>query len=125
MTLTPRAIDAVAPHQVVGEIRSTRPVWLAGVDRPLRCGPEPSPISHRLGDHLVWTDGCLRCDHRGSNGAEDCNRLIYLLGGGLVTPRNAPIYILTQVTVEEMRYMKCNRLDWEAVVSYLGIGLLP
>lgn len=114
-----------APHHVVSKIRTARPVWLASADVPLRCGPEPGPVSHRLGDQLVWMDGCLRCDKRTENGGQLCNRLIYLLGGGLVTTRGARIYVLTHVTPDELRHMKSERLDWEATVGYLGIGLLP
>ncbi len=44
-----------------------------------------------------------------------------LLGGGLRYD-DCPCYILVEVTSNEMLTMKRKRMDWDRMVSYLGLN---
>jgi hypothetical protein len=101
-----------------------RPVWLVVGDDPLTCSPDPVD-GHPLRDPLVWNDGALRCKHKDKKGVGECGRLIYLVGGGLVTPRSRPVVIVTRVSPEEMRHMREQRMDHDRALQYLGITLPP
>jgi hypothetical protein len=108
------------PGHIAGEVRvqSWRRVWVARSAGPLTCS-----AGHRFKDDaLVWAHGCLRCRHRASRESPgECGRLVYLVGGGLVTPRGEPLVILAEVTAEEMREMSDRKMDYDHAMTYLGI----
>jgi hypothetical protein len=101
-----------------------RAVWLVVGDDPLMCSPDPAD-GHPLRDPLVWNDGALRCKHKDKKSVGECGRLIYLVGGGLVTTGSRPLVIVTRVSPEEMRYMREQRMDHDRALQYLGITLSP
>lgn len=80
----------------------------------------PTREGHRIKDPLTWVEGCLRCTHQLRNGIE-CGKLVYLVGGGLVTPRGSPLVLLASVTAAEMRQMADAKMDYERALEFLGI----
>ncbi len=92
-----------------------RRMWLATHDDALTCSE-----GHRLKDPLVWVHGCIRCTHRW-RGNEECGRLVYLLGGGMITPDGKPLTLLAEVTAREMAHMRHERMDHAKVLLFLGI----
>lgn len=119
------------PPQPIGEVRvnpsTAREVWLWPANQPLRCGPKrDGRVYHRFSDHLSWSDGCLRCDHRGADGLPDCNRLVYFVGGNFrIAGTDTPTFVVAIVSHAEMRYMREQRMTAQQAIEYLGIGLLP
>ncbi|HTE46634.1 MAG TPA: hypothetical protein VK636_15380 [Gemmatimonadaceae bacterium] len=109
---------------VVGEVRVTSPrrVWVASAMTSITC--LPSVDGHHIKDPLVWEHGCLRCKHIVVRGGNECGRLVYLVGGGLVNPRGDPLVILASVVVSEMRQMAEAKMDYAAALEYLGIRFL-
>lgn len=96
---------------------SWRRLWVATGTDVLRC-----PDGHRFRDtQLVWQEGCLRCEHRETPGGPPCGLLVYLVGGGLVTPRGQPLVILASVTPAEMRRMSAEHMDHDRALEFLGI----
>jgi hypothetical protein len=81
----------------------------------------PSPDGHRIRDPLVWEHGCLRCKHQPHKEKPPCGRLVYLVGGGLVTPHGKPLVLLASVTAEEMAVMFESRMDYKGSLDFLGI----
>lgn len=81
----------------------------------------PAREGHHFKDtQLTWVEGCLRCKHKLRDGSE-CGRLVYLVGGGLVTPRGSPLVLLASVTAAEMRQMADGKMDYERALEFLGI----
>lgn len=111
-------VTPIAP----GEIRVVqhRRVWLATAMDALSC-----PDGHRLKDPLIWEHGCLRCKHRATARGAECGKLVYLLGGGLVTLHGDPLIVLAEVTPTEMRMMATARMDYGQAIAYLGIIFKP
>lgn len=112
---------AQQPH-VAGEIRvrSERRVWVARSIDEIWCYPDRG-IGHRIKDPLTWEHGCLRCHQKAERGGAECGRLVYLVGGGLVTPRGESLVLLTEVTAADMLAMKRARMDYDAALDFLGI----
>lgn len=107
-------------HHIAGEIRVTswRRIRIGKATGKLTC-----PDGHVLRDtDLVWEHGCLRCKYRRVSGGPECSKLVYLLGGGLVNPQGQPLIILAEVTVQEMDTMTREKMDYERVLRFLGIG---
>lgn len=99
-------------------VKTYRRVWAALSTSRITC--LPTPEGHRIKDPLVWEHGGLRCRHRFGNGTE-CGRLVYLVGGGLVTPNGSPLVMLAEVTPAELHEMASAKMDYERALDFLGV----
>jgi hypothetical protein len=98
---------------------STRRVRLCAAGDTLTC-----PNGHAIKDPLVWESGALRCAKREHPDAAPCNALSYLLGGGLSAPDGRPVFLLAEVTGQEMHAMRQGRMGWIEAVEFLGLGAI-
>jgi hypothetical protein len=114
------------PTTEEGRSRKARRIWIASAAGPLTC-----PDGHRLKDPLVWSHGCIRCNHvspdqvyADGRGGGRCGKLVYLVGGGLASTSGDPIMVLCEVTPIEMLAMSRGRMDAGQALRFLGILLV-
>lgn len=76
---------------------------------------------HRIRDPLILDHGGVRCTHKARDGTADCGMLLYIVGGTIHSPHGRPIYVVAEVTAQELQHMTRERMDWHAALTYLGV----